>query len=131
MAWMEIDLIEQKIIEQRNFNNNSPLSENALNYILSKIELYIEEGSQISKSITEDYFLIQRLLELEALILNYIFTAIYTSETTKIEIKKNIVKDSQFAYQDYLSTISYYAEDFKDISFLANFYCKKIQYVNN
>lgn len=126
MNWMQLDVIEDKIIDLRKKNSDIPLSKDMLDFFLKIIEKKIKKGEQLIRDFENDPLFIKEILKIEAQIVNYIIIAAYTNKSEIYQLKKEISRETKFTYQDYIANIDYYAKDFKNISILAKFYYEEI-----
>lgn len=123
MNWMELEDIKNKIISLRRKTMNSDLSPESLDFTLKSIEAYVEKAKCID--VQDEFLNVSKILKIESQILNWIFTAIYTSNPSEKALQESVVQESTFDCSDYITAVNYYAEDFKEISFLAKFYVEE------
>lgn len=134
MMWMDIRVVEKTIYSLRKKRNEDDCVEKPdklsafLPLILTKIQVYREEGVHVFKKDSLDLMnKMLILLTLEAQIISLINVAIYEDYSSEEELSQCIKRNDAYVFDDYWNMITYYAEDFKDFSFLSQFYLAEVK----
>ncbi|WP_445449146.1 hypothetical protein [Enterococcus lactis] len=137
MNWLDIRRIEKKIIQLRNLRMveenienqekiiQDKLFESILPILLKEMKKYRNKGMKLYQEEKNLMKLVTSLLKIEAEVMSLINIAIYVSFEENISPYYYIEKNKIFVLEDYLNMVSYYATDFEEIFFLANFYQDK------
>lgn len=135
--WLNIELIEQKIIDCRKkefseiVNSDDYFIYNCLPEIIYKIIEYRNRGIQVLSEEKDPLNILYKLLEIEADVISIIDTAIYSYLDDEKSFELQLSKNKPYIYTDYFNMVSYYAKDFAEFSFLAKFYMLKVTISGN
>lgn len=132
--WMNEKNIEKIIIRLRDLNNTenndfiqNDLFQKNLPLFLNAIRELRQHGISVFESKNNLFNSLLPILAVEANIISIINVAVFEQFEENCEVNIYIDKNKLYAYDDYLNTISYYAKDLQNISFLAKFY---VQYID-
>ncbi|MDN3202351.1 hypothetical protein P0E66_14580 [Enterococcus faecalis] len=130
MEWMDLEVIQQIIIENRNKNfqdQQQTIIQKNIQYALDKIKNIKEDAIKqlqiAGDQFSETFYII---LEAEAKITNIINVINYAELTKEDSFRTIWNKERKFMYSDYLKELTYFSSEYQNISILARFYVDKL-----
>ncbi|MEX1447560.1 hypothetical protein [Enterococcus sp. C76] len=140
MQWMDLRIIEEKIkqlhfkfleeeVSKVDYFVQKKLFLEKLPLFMNRIKKYRQEGIKVLKDTDDVLQSMVTLLVIEAKIISIIECLVYENFGIDEEFSvDNLMKKNQpYVFSEYFEMVSYYADDFYRVSFLANYYKKYVK----
>ncbi|HFD6484413.1 Uncharacterised protein [Enterococcus hirae] len=130
MKWMDIDIIYNVILNTR----KSTFGKEDSIYIKQNIH----EGLIVIKKLRDDCLSkilckkidnienLEVILQTESKIINIIGILSYSEFDKDTNLKNYMDRESKYVLKDYIDSLEYYAEDYRDFGLLPHFYIKEL-----